>query len=283
MREALLFSGIRWGGAKVVDRTQVACVQFPAYPDEKKVLFEYTLIIETTGQGRPYSVTFAEGWWRDFAELPLDDEKRVLSFLQRRGDPFGVLVPGGKQISTADWRILKATLRCATLAWDPQPDETGVSRFRPEKLRSAEHMFEFSDGWARELDVYYSGVTPMLRPRVLAAYLCAAAASSVRAGVPMRRCDYCHSWFNLHYAAARQCSASCRAARFNGRTSPHGFVSQDHDTHGSDPVADPVAGARNERPPARSLAELRHAEGSEGPRLTDARNRKSRRRRPTST
>ena len=122
------------------------------------MLFEDTLIIETTGQGWSYSAVGGEGWWRDFAELPLDDERRVLSFLRRRGDPFGVLAPGGKQISTCDWRILKATLKCAAMAWDPQPDATGVSHFRPEKLRSAEHMFEFSDGWASELEHHYSGV-----------------------------------------------------------------------------------------------------------------------------
>ena len=76
MREPLLFSGIRWSGAKVVARGQVVGTDF----DGKKVPWTDTLIIETTGKGRPYSVTHAEGWWRDFAELPLDDERRVLSF-----------------------------------------------------------------------------------------------------------------------------------------------------------------------------------------------------------
>ena len=281
MREALLFSGIRWGGAKVVARKQVIGISI-GIPDGK-VSFEYTLIIETTGQGRPYSVKFAEAWWRDFAELPLDDEKHVLSFLQRRGDPFGVLAPDGRQISTCDWRSLKATLRCAAMAWDPQPDETGVSHFRLEKLRGAEHMFDFSTGWASELAVFYSGVTPILSARVLAAYLCAAAAASVRAGLPMRRCDYCRSWFTLHYATARQCSASCRAARFNNRRSPHGFISQDPDTQGGDPMAEPVASAGGERPPAGSLAELRKPEGSGDARRANARDRTLRRRRPAST
>jgi hypothetical protein len=282
MREVLLFSGIRWGGAKVVARRQVASISFPG-GDGKKVPFEDTLIIETTGQGRPYSVSYTEGWWRDFAELPLDDERRVLSFLRRRGDPFGVLAPGGKQISTYDWRILKATLRCAAMAWEPQPDEAGVSHFRPEKLRSAEHMFEFSDGWASELGVAFSGASLILRARVLAAYMCAAAAISVQEGLPMRRCDYCRSWFTPHHAAARQCSASCRAARFNKRTSPHGFISQDQDTQGNDPVAEPVASAGGERRPAGSLAELRKPEGSGDARRANARDRTPRRRRPTPT
>ena len=68
----------------------------------------------------------------DLAELALDDEKRVLSFLQRRGDPLGQLAPHGKQVITYDWRHLKAVLERAVVAWDKQPDATGVSHFRQE-------------------------------------------------------------------------------------------------------------------------------------------------------
>src|SRR5215467_7361893 len=89
MYDALLFAGTRWPAAKVVARREVASISLPAFPsgDGNKVLFEDTLIIETTGQGWSYSAVDGEGWWRDFAELPLDDERRVLSFLRRRGDP----------------------------------------------------------------------------------------------------------------------------------------------------------------------------------------------------
>src|SRR6266540_501532 len=196
MRELLYFSGTRWGGAKVVARKQVVDDD----PDHRgrKVPLVDTLIIETTGVGRPYLVDHVEGWWRDLAEFRLDDERRVLSFLQRRGDPFGKLKSDGTQISTYDWRDLKRVLERA------------------------------AQGWAEELSVsYHGGITPIYRAKILAAYLCAAAAASVRGGLDMRRCDYCSSWFTLHYANARQCSASCRAARFNKRTSPHGVVSQD--------------------------------------------------------
>jgi muramidase (phage lysozyme) len=251
MPNALLFSGICWPAAKVVARKQVVITSFrPSFPDffdpagnDKTVRFEDTLVVETTGQGRPYSIMHAEAWWRDFAELPLDDEKRVLSFLQRRGDPLSVLAPGGQQISTADWHELKATLQCAAMAWDPQLDEAGMSRFRPEMLESTAHMFAFSHGWVSELEVAYrldprtewppgarvsrdritGPVT--LRAKILAAYLCCAAVASVHAGKPMRRCDYCHSWFTLHRSDARQCSASCRAASSNQRKSPHAFGS----------------------------------------------------------
>jgi hypothetical protein len=274
----LLFSGIRWPAAKVVARTKVVGITVPAAGARrgrlppKEVTVDDTLIIETTGQGRPYAVHVAEGWWRDFAELALFDEKRVLSFLQRRGDPFGALAPDGTQIRTSDWRGLKKTLSCALVAWDPQPGETGVSHFRPQYRGNAEHMFDVSGGWASDLAVVYphSSVTPTLRAKVLAAFLCAAAAASVRAGLDMRRCDYCSSWFTLHYASARFCSASCRAAQFNQRRSPHGFGPQDHDQKGSYPMAKPVEGAGNERPPAGPITKLRKPKGGGRARGKDA-------------
>jgi hypothetical protein len=277
MREPLLFDGIRWSGAKVVARGQVV----GSGSDGKKVPWTDALIIETTGNGRPYSVTHAEAWWRDLADLPIDDERRVLSFLARRGDPFGELAPDGKQISTHHWLSLKTVLRQAARAWSPLQDETGVSRFHPEMLEVAERfLLNFGTEWTGQLSVVYQGLVPVLSAKVLAAYMCAAAAASLRAGLDMRRCDYCNSWFTLHYANARQCSASCRAARFNNRRSPHGFLQEDQDPQGSDPVAKPVASPGNERPPAGSVTELRDPEGSGGARRANARDRKPRRRRP---
>ena len=137
-----------------------------------------------------------EGWWRDLAELPLDDERRVLSFLRRRGDPFGVLAPDGKQISTYDWRDLKAVLERAAVAWDPQPDATGVSHFRPEKLRSAEHMFDrcrrCRDGWANELErALFRHLPGLYRAKTLAAYSVRRCRRFGARGLDMRRCDYC--------------------------------------------------------------------------------------------
>jgi hypothetical protein len=279
MREPLLFSGIRWSGAKVVARRQIVGTGLAG----KKVPLTDALIIETTGKGRRYDVTHAEAWWRDLADLSIDDERRVLSFLARRGDPFGELAPDGKQISTHQWLGLKAVFGQAAAVWAPLPDETGVSRFRPEMLEIAERfLHNFGTEWTSQLSVVYRGLLPVLSAKILAAYMCAAAAASLRAGLDMRRCDYCSSWFTLHYANARQCSASCRAARFNNRRSPHGFLPQDQHPQGGHPVAEPVAGAGNERQPAGPVAKLPDSEGGSGARRAHARDRKPRRRRPAS-
>ena len=66
----------------------------------------------------------------------------MLCFLRRRGDPFGVLEPGGKQITTYDWRDLKAAIEGRRWRGTRNRTQTGVSHFRPEKLRGAEHMFD---------------------------------------------------------------------------------------------------------------------------------------------
>ena len=210
----------------------------------------------------------------------------MLSFLRRRGDPFGVLAPGGKQISTCDWRVLKAMLERAAVAWDPQPDATGVSHFRPEKLRGAEQFMSRvrRTGWASELERHYSGVIlgsyaperspptcarlpPLRCARVL---ICAAATTAVR-GSPS----------TAPTPAGVQAHAVQPAPTKGGH--PHGFVSQDQNTQGGDPVAEPVAGAGGERPPAGPRAELRDPEGSGGARRANARDRKPRRRRPAPT
>jgi hypothetical protein len=280
MRELLFFTGIRWPGSKVVARGQFIGSNLA----EKKVALTDALIIETSGNGRRYDVRYAEAWWRDFVDFSVDDERRVLSFLARRGDPHGLLAPDGKQISTHQWLGLKALLESAASAWTPRPDlvRPAVSHFRHSMLEVAERfLLEIGPGWTSDLSVVYVGLHPVLSTNSLAAYMIAAAAASLRAGKDMRRCDYCSSWFTLHYANARHCSASCRAAQFNERRSPHGFLPQDHDSQGSDSVAEPVAGAGNERPPAGPVTELRDPEGSGDARRADARDRKPRRRRPT--
>jgi hypothetical protein len=283
MREPLLFSGIRWPAARVIERRAIPGRQRSGWVGESGELqWQEALIVETTGNGHPYEIKHAEGWWRDLAELRIDDERRILSFLRRRGDPLGVLKPGSP-IVTSEWDGLILRLRRASNAWKPLAGSQTfhVSAIQPDSYEAAkDFLAPLPDAWKQELAVEYQGLAPVLRARSLAAYCVAAAAASLRARLPMRRCDYCHSWFTLHYANARQCSASCRAARFNNRRSPHGFLQEDQDPQGSDPVAEPVAGAGIERPPAGPVAESRDQEGSGGARRADARDRKPRRRRP---
>ena len=187
MREPLLFSGIRWPaaqGSSPANRSSTAT----SIPAEEGALGRHAHHRDQR-PGRPYEVNFAEGWWRDLAELPLDDEKRVLSFLQRRGDPFGVLAPGGKQISTYDWRDLKSGARTGGGGMGSATGRGPACRTSARRSAAAQSACSIwrlgpkprPDG-PMNLGVTIRGITPIHRAKTLAAYMCAAAAASVRGG-----------------------------------------------------------------------------------------------------
>jgi hypothetical protein len=282
MREALLFDGLGWPAARVVDRKSI--VGRPAsgfFADGQPTRWAESPIIDTSGHGRRYRVRYAEAWWRDLSEVLIEDEQRALSFLARRGDPFGELAPG-KPIALFYWEGLILRLQQAASAWETVRDwETStVSAFRPERCAFAEQFHtSLPADWLEQLSVTYDGVVPVLRAKMLFAYLIAAAATALRQRLPMRRCAYCYSWFTLHYAAARHCSPSCRAAEHNKRTSPHGLRSQDHHPDGSDPLAGAVDHPGPGPEPDRTRAQLRNPETSQGPRREDARGGRAPRRR----
>jgi hypothetical protein len=171
------------------------------------------------------------------AEVRIDDPTRVLRFLKMRGDPNGLLAPG-KPIMTSSWLPLIGALRQAATAWEKEKvrvyasfeqairDEAfPPSAFIPANVEQAAaflHRMKVEE-WKGQLYVAFSGIEPVPVATSLEAYCVAAAASSLRARLPMRRCAYCNSWFTLHHKTAQWCSPSCRAAKFNDRPSPHAF------------------------------------------------------------
>src|SRR5262249_22952726 len=119
--------------------------------------------------------------------------------------------------------------------------------------------------WAtEEMGLAYRKLTPIPVAHTLAGYLVASALSALRRRVPMRRCIYCSSWFELHRSEAMYCSPSCRAAHHNQRISPHGLdFTRDH-PQGHDPLASPLARTRHGRKVAHGEAQLRDPEGGQG-------------------
>lgn len=214
MREGLEFDGRRFLSARVAALAP-AVVQGEPPP----------LVVEVSGEGRSYQVNHVQGWWRDFAQVRPHDERAVLSFIQRRGDPAGVLAPGHR-LMTSEWRGLIAILRNAALAWAPR-DGLNVSGYGEGSANPAEardlFLRSLPHDWESDLGVTYDGLVPVVRANSLRAYMIAAAAASLRERVPMRVCAHCTSWFNLNHSRAEYCSASCRAASANQKVSPHGF------------------------------------------------------------
>jgi hypothetical protein len=274
VRDALLFSGLRWPAAQVAGHQRVTVIATGFVSDSGEMEVPR---IATTGHGQRYEVNSAEGWWRDFAELQIGDERRALSFVRRRGDPSRVLTPE-RSLHTGYWVDHLNGLRTAALCWEPRND-LEVSRFIADDERVASFLKKLRPTWAEEeMRLAYRGLTPVPEARSLAGYLVAAAISSIRRRVPMRRCQYCYSWFELHRRAAMFCTPSCRAAHFNGRISPHVLdLPHDH-PQGDDSLAGALAGAGRGRKSPPSEAQLRDPEGSQGTRRAHGRGARAARR-----
>jgi hypothetical protein len=241
MREPLLFSGIARPSVRVIERRKTGRPG-TGWGDDPK---EEALIVETSGNGRSYQVEHADAWWRDLAEVRIGDDRRVLRFLQMRGDPNGLLAPG-KPIITSSWLPLIKALGQAATAWESEQvrvyssldevaraDAFPPSAFIPANAEVAAAFLHRMkpEEWKGQLYVAFRGLEAVPVATTLEAYCVAAAASSLRSRLPMRRCAYCSSWFLLHHRTAQWCSPSCRAAKFNNRASPHAFRADevDHD------------------------------------------------------
>jgi hypothetical protein len=275
MREKLFFDGLAWPAARIVDRQPFINRPAGFVADlESSPQWATTPIIDTSGNGRSYQMQYAEGWWRDLTEVEIVNEQNALSFLARRGDPFGELAPG-KPIALIRWVELILCLRQAASAWESVWDSSTVSTIRPrehEQCVFAEQFYRnLPADWTELLSVTYDGLVPVLRAKTLAAYCIAAAATALRQRLPMRRCAYCFSWFTIHHAGAEFCSPSCRASAHNGRTSPHGFRSQDLHAERSAPLAGPLEHPRTERDADRKGAQLQDAKGRKRLRRQNAR------------
>jgi len=277
VRDALLFSGLRWPTAQVTGHRLASVPATGFIDDEGRVEVP---VITTTGRGQQYQVESAEGWWRDFAELQLTNEQRAISFVRRRGDPRNELTPD-RPIHTGRWTELLNRLRPAALCWEYRANFE-VSKFIADDDRVALFLHQLPATWAaEEMGLTYRGLTPIPRAHTLAGYLVAATLSALRRRVSMRRCLYCSSWFELHRAGAVFCSPSCRAAYGNKRVSPHGFnFTHDH-TQRDDTLASPLARAGRGQKVARGEAQLRDPEGGQDARRAHGgRARAARRRRP---
>src|SRR5262249_35166968 len=125
---------------------------------------------------------------------------------------------------TGRWATFLNVLHVAALGWEPHND------LEPSKCSAANDRIElflsllpptWTEAEESKMGLAYRRLTPIPVAHTLAGYLVASALSALRRRVPMRRCVYCSSWFELHRREAMYCSPSCRAAHFNKRISPH--------------------------------------------------------------
>lgn len=273
MPEQLFFEGLRFPAARVAGRSDTIF----RFDDGLQSVPAY--VLDRGSKGRSFRVERPEGWWRDFADLSLTHEPQVLSFVQRRGDPFGQLAKDQRAL-TSEWVGLRSHLQLAAQAWTPRErGDCEVSAFRNREAAAA-FGAQLPNGWANDLTPSFTrDLEQVLTAKSLAAYMIAAAIAALRAQRPMRRCRYCTSWFNVHRPEAEFCSASCRAAIGNGRISPHGIGRESDHEERDDAMAGPLARAGIGRDAGDPKDELRHSEGSESPRSEDGRGARAPRRR----
>jgi hypothetical protein len=194
--DTLIFAGTRWQTARIAQASST--------------LFE----VAASGRGRAWETDTALGFWRDFAELPLDDGDAVVAFIRRYGDPYGAL-DRGEAMHTGHWKNLKALIGTAASAWEPAgPDGVSQVATDPKRLKLAEWFLRDNPAPVMK------DVEPMLDPhgphivvraKSLATFMCLSALSAVARRVPMRRCQHCGAWLELNRRDSRFCSGACRA------------------------------------------------------------------------
>lgn len=201
----LVFRGTRYPRAAIVDDMAVPdYVQYTRPNPNPRRLFAFA----PHGNGRRWTATASEGFWRDFATaIDLNNAESIIAFVRRRGDPYG-------DRHTGHWLNLQALLLAAARAWEPE-DDSGFSLPTTDRGRlSLADQFLGAEGvpLARAFEVIRdpSGPGFAFEAKSLAAFMAASAADALSRKIAMRRCQHCRSWFEAPRRDVRFCSASCR-------------------------------------------------------------------------
>jgi hypothetical protein len=221
---SLPFSTSAWPAARVVTSRDVETYalgldidpdRLPAFIKALKWLRSHRL--RAHGKGKPWSTTEPLGFWRDAAVLDLDNAEAIIAFVKRRGDPLGHVDGKDGETETGLWFGLCGHLRHMAEGWEVE-DANGVSRLTddPGRLNHVTQWWRhfalphYADQISLTVDPHGSTL-PAMMPKTLGAYMILSAGSAFARKAPMRRCDHCHSWFELKRSDARFCTASCRA------------------------------------------------------------------------
>jgi hypothetical protein len=168
--------------------------------------------------GKAWTVDKAEGWWRDFAGLDLADEKQVVTFVRKHG----FLFPDSERQEFTDrWPDLQTALKTIEAAWEPL-DANGDSEILDfgkvvETVRAYQRDITITR-LMREMRVAFDpkGRT-VLQAQTLPGYMVFSALAGLQAAIdkestaPMRRCQWCGSFFYRPRRDALFDSPSCRA------------------------------------------------------------------------
>ena len=223
---ALLFTGTRLTRAKV-ERIEFGVIRAADGTERRRNDRPPIFSVSSSDDGKPWSTTEPEGWWRDFAGLDLADAEQVLGFVKRRGLVFARVDNPRRQESTERWYSLRASLARIASAWSDL-DADGNSHVVAEKRAAAGEFYDsFTLDRVKELSLVPdpAGEPGKLVRQAdsLAAYMVASAMHGLEHRLPMRVCAHCKQWFYPRRSDQRFCSDSHRSRVTLGIVSPaHG-------------------------------------------------------------
>jgi hypothetical protein len=203
--DKIIFSGHSWPAAE-------------AWIPAKHGWPAITVELGATWRGKIWSTDAPQAFWRTFCELPFDgvDPDPLAAFVRRWGEPLGRLEGKGGSIRIEEWLTLVNDLRHIAEAWSRE-DRNGISSCSDTKrIKEAtrwwrEVLFPRVSDTLHPVPDPEGGAALVLRASRLSAFMAASSASALERRVPMRRCQYCKTWFELLRPDARFCRPSCRA------------------------------------------------------------------------
>lgn len=209
----LVFHGLRWPAVQVAE-SRVDHFDFDDDGDTwgRRVTFAQ---LTTRGDGRRWTATSAQAFWRNFAEINLEDDSAIIDFVKRHGDPDSQLSPT-HPVRTRWWRPLRDHLRPFARAWD-DGDAHGLSRLSQDAKRIA-----LAKTYGATIGKpFFAGLPPLridgdvgfaLEFNRLGDFMIASAVDQLHRAASMRRCDACGDWYEAKRSTSKTCSSSCRNA-----------------------------------------------------------------------
>ena len=207
----LTFSGHRWPAARISGRKEL--LRDSQSSVDLRTVTVATIV--TSGNGRKWTADEPRGFWRTFAEINHEDDKAVVDFVRRYGDPAGELTPDSP-VHTGYWYQLMTILALFRNAWSG-PDHDGISY-------TLKYPNEFGGLSVEQADlvVKQTNVSLVIDAKLrlsaqcdrLDQYMVMSAAFMLARRTAMRSCDHCGHWFGLKRRSARFCSTECRSAVF---------------------------------------------------------------------
>jgi hypothetical protein len=211
----LTWKGRAWPRATITGHSNV--IRIDERSGRPQTIAANAVDVAVTGAGRKHDLSGPAAFWRNFATMSPSDDRKVLDFLRRHGDPFGELSPE-TPINAGGWAALTVRLLPIATLWD-QPGADCVSHITIDDDRRGKistdimnsPQFQRGIKWEMKIDEIGS-LKSHMAAQSLAAFMLASSLIHLQLRQPMSVCEQCGDWFAVQRQGTRFCTPSCRAA-----------------------------------------------------------------------